>query len=211
MTCPKCQLSNATCICSQLKQVAIEPQILIIRHYKESFRKSNSARILELTTNNVSIIEYGRKDQQELPFINLEGSVVLFPTENEAKKNNYTSNVTPQRIIVLDGSWKQARRMYRRLTFLKELPHLDIQLAVPPLPRIRKPNFINGMSTMEACIQGISLFEDIKTIEALKLNYCIWLNQVRLNTGIRQQINPGESFKQARIKQDIIDGKPLPP
>ena len=64
---------------------------------------------------------------------------------------------------------------------------------------------------MEACIQALSSFVPSSCINGLQNNYILWLNQVRKNTGIREELLPGSSFKEARYEQDIEDGKIIPP
>ena len=209
MTCPNCHLSNQLCICQQLEQFELTPAILIFRHYKESYKASNTARIMALSSPDVKIIEYGKKDGDALPNLTNSNNIVVFPSSRSV--NEYDHSFVPDQIIIIDGSWKQARRMHRRIPGLATLSHLKIAEANPPLPRIRKPNFTGGMSTMEACIQALSWFASPTCLNGLRNNYILWLNQVRKNTGIRGEILPGSSFKEARYEQDIEDGKIIPP
>ena len=209
MNCPNCQLTNHFCVCQQLEQFEFEPSILIFRHYKESYKASNTARIMALSSPNVQIIEYGKRGGPPLPELSNPHNVVVFPSTTDVPA--YDGSFIPNQIIVLDGSWKQARRMHRRIPTLVNRPHLKINASSPPLPRIRKPNFVGGMSTMEACIQALSVFLSASTINGLRNNYVLWLDQVRKNTGIRGELLPGSSFKDARYEQDIEDGKIVPP
>ena len=209
MNCPKCKLTNATCVCEQLGLVSLSSDIVIIRHYKEGLKSSNSARILQLSSRNVKILDYGRLGEEPLKDIDFTECALLFPIEEG--QQIYQSMTPPKTILVLDGSWKHARRMYRRLSKVHALPLIEVSPSSPPLPRIRQPSIEYGMSTMEACIQALRKFNSGAVIDTLVSNYHVWLDQVRLNTGIRDKLQPGSSFKIARKRQDIIDGKIIPP
>jgi DTW domain-containing protein YfiP len=208
MNCPNCHLYIPTCICNQLHMVELPFTISVIRHFKERYRNSNSAYLLSLSSNQIQIQDYGDIECRTFPTFNTDISTIVFPPESDSVL--YSSDEPPQNIIVLDGSWKHARRIYRRHSSLRTLPHLQVIESQNPLPRIRKPTFPGGMCTMEATIQAIIPFLPLNSIQHLIENYQIWIEQVRINTGIRAKLAPGESFKEARIKQDIIDGKFLP-
>jgi DTW domain-containing protein YfiP len=58
----------------------------------------------------------------------------------------------PERIVVLDGSWSQARRMLQRIPALRALPRLALAppAPAPGAPRLRRPTVDGGVSTIEA-------------------------------------------------------------
>ena len=203
MKCMHCALLAQYCICTEISPLSCQPQILIIRHYKESYKASNSARIIQLCIQGVELLDYGIKDKP-LPSLNLEGAALLFPPDETSPV--YTSSSPPEKIIIVDGTWKQAHKLRKRIEGLDQLPRLPIQSTMT-LPRIRTPHFPGGMSTMEACLEALALYNLSETIDILKEYYCLWLEQVRKTTGIREPIRPGSSFKEARFEQDIIDGK----
>ena len=203
MKCIHCALLPQYCICSKITPLHCTPKITIIRHYKESFKASNSARIIQLCIKDTALFDYGIKDQP-LPDIDLEDSVLLFPPDSSSVI--YDSSLPPKKIIIVDGTWKQAHKLRKRVEGLQELPRLAIQSTMV-LPRIRNPHFKGGMSTMEACLEALALYTPSETIQMLQAYYYLWLEQVRQTTGIREPIRPGSSFKEARFEQDVKDGK----
>ena len=203
MKCPHCAFVPDFCICSAITPLSCQPNITIFRHYKESYRVSNSARLIKLCIQDSTIFDYGFRDQF-LPEIDLEGAVLLFPPTEDSEV--YTSTAPPKKIIIVDGTWKQAHKIRRRVKGLKTLPHLAIQSTMD-LARIRKPYFAGGMSTIEACLEALALYNSPESIAHLQEYYTIWLNTMRDLTGIRAPLRAGTSFKEARVEQDIIDGK----
>ena len=203
MKCIHCALLPQYCICSEITPLHCIPKITIIRHYKESFKASNSARIIKLCITETELFDYGVKDKP-LPDLDLENAVLLFPPDRSSLI--YDSSLPPKKIIIVDGTWKQAHKLRKRVDGLQELPRLAIQSTMV-LPRIRNPHFKGGMSTMEACIEALALYTQPEKIQTLQAYYCFWLEQVRQTTGIREPIRPGSSFKEARFEQDVKDGK----
>jgi DTW domain-containing protein YfiP len=65
----------------------------------------------------------------------------------------------PTRLIVLDGSFRQARRMYKRVPELRDLPELTLPAPRVTPTRLRKPTQPDGMSTIEAIASALSLLE----------------------------------------------------
>jgi DTW domain-containing protein YfiP len=63
----------------------------------------------------------------------------------------------PRRIIVLDGSWAQARRMVQRLPVLRGLPMVRLPARGLDRPRLRTPPRPGTMSTIEAIAAALLL------------------------------------------------------
>ena len=203
MKCIHCALLTQYCICSEIIPLSCQPKITIIRHYKESYKASNSARIIGLCVQDSKIFDYGRRNTS-LPELDLAGAVLLFPPDEDSEV--YDSPIPPRKIIIVDGTWKQAHKIRKRVKGLQELPRLAVESTMV-LPRIRTPHFAGGMSTMEACLEALALYNPAEKIQKLQEYYYLWLEQVRRTTGIREPIRPGSSFKEARFEQDIVDGK----
>ena len=132
--CKRCRLSEPLCICSAIQKVNTAFEIIIIRHPSESNRASNSARLAEMCIPQAQI--YVAK---EGAFPNHSGDDwLLFPHYDDAPIANPAC--TPKRLYVLDGTWRQVRRLRTRLD-LCSLKHFQpLPLPVPP-PRIRHPSF----------------------------------------------------------------------
>lgn len=62
-------------------------------------------------------------------------------------------------IIVLDGTWKKAYKMYMLNTFLHELPHLTLPTSMQGEYKIRKTQKENALSSLEACAYALMSLE----------------------------------------------------
>jgi DTW domain-containing protein YfiP len=72
----------------------------------------------------------------------------------------------PHTLVVLDGSWGQARRMLQRIPPLRTMPRLS--LPVREGERLRRPTVEGGMSTLEAIAAALDLLGDAPAARALE-------------------------------------------
>ncbi len=128
---------------------------MIVRHFSERLRSSNSGRLAHLALPNSEIVEHAGQDGLAvLP--PLDGAWLLYP----AGKELHEAPVPPPRqLIVLDATWAQARRMYRKLTGLRGLPMLQLPDAPMPVARLRASPGPGMVSTIEAIARALRLLE----------------------------------------------------
>jgi DTW domain-containing protein YfiP len=140
-----------------IPRVETETRIVIVRHVAERFKSSNTAHFARLAMPACELLEYGVPgapfDETALPTD--DGTFLLYPDDHAQP----ASGVRPRRLVVLDGSWSQARRMRQRIGALRGLP----LIALPPpdraRARMRRQHLPDGMSTLEAIASAIALFE----------------------------------------------------
>ncbi len=68
---------------------------------------------------------------------------------------------------MLDGSFRQARRMYKRVPELRELPELCLPAPIITPTRLRRPTQPEGMSTIEAIAAALSAIEGPELVAPL--------------------------------------------
>ena len=98
--------------------------------------------------------------------------------------------INTQRLYVLDGSWKQTRKMYRRLA-APQHPS-SFRNRVPYLPRLLTP-IGKIMSTIEAISRSFDFFGFPEEGELVHQAISIYIEQERI-AGIRRPLAPGRVF-----------------
>lgn len=90
------------------------------------------------------------------------GSVLLFPTEKALSIDELkASNFEVKNLIVLDGTWLKARRMYSENPWLRFLPHLKLDPQVMSLYReVRSQPGAGCLSTLESIIYTLKALAD---------------------------------------------------
>ncbi|XP_039171925.1 uncharacterized protein LOC120286289 [Eucalyptus grandis] len=104
--------------------------------------------------NLVSNLSLEPEEYEEFVLEVLRGSVLLFPTENALSIDELkAAEFEVRNLIVLDGTWMKAKRMYSENPWLKLLPHLKLDLEVMSLyGEVRSRPKTGCLSTLESVI-----------------------------------------------------------
>lgn len=95
------------------------------------------------------------------------GSVLLFPSEKAVGIDAIDFDV--KNLIVLDGTWAKAKRMYNENPWLKLLPHLKLDLDKLSLySGVRRQPKVGCLSTIESIVYALKAFgEDSEKLDGL--------------------------------------------
>ena len=135
--------------------VTTQTRVVIIRHHLERFRSSNSGRLAHLALPNSEIVEHGGSFGPAR-LRDLDGAWLLFP---EGEPVHSAPVPPPKKLIVLDATWSQARRMYRKLDVLRGVPLLRLPDEPMPSARLRESPGPGRVSTIEAIARALRLLE----------------------------------------------------
>ena len=148
--CHGCFLLPAFCICASVPRFDTGVQLHIVRHVREHRKTTHSARLARQALSRCEILDYGDRDAplqvDDLP----SSGYLLFPEslDQHGKPDpegppvhNLSSWPPPadlQNLVILDGTWSQARRMSHRLQPVASWPRVSFT-EVAPRARIRRP------------------------------------------------------------------------
>ena len=194
--CGRCLLPQKNCVCAHLPSICSPFQIIIIRHKKAAHKASNTAFVSSLCIPSLKIIDVEHPKEVGQKTKPSSNPMILFPPIDSGPTTECTT--PPSTLYVLDGSWKQARKMYRQNPVLQMMPHLSLQPRAIPPPRILTPSSPRGMSTMEAISQSFSFFGFQREANLLHDALCSFIEQRRRVTGIQIPVPSGMSFSQVR-------------
>ena len=154
--CPRCYVIERWCLCQKIPTVQTSFQIVIVRHLRESYKTSNTARMAQLALPNAVILDYLPETFCDAA-LSTEDSALLFPTTEAA----WPEARRPARLFVLDGTWHQASRMAKKLGPLRGLPRVSFadSASAPDAPRLRQPQEAHQRSTLEAIAMAVARFE----------------------------------------------------
>jgi len=156
--CQRCWILETFCICASVPVVATRTEVLVVRHDRESFKSTGTARIAALALPNLRILSFGENSEPaktDLPAEVGPGTHLLFPTDESAP---WDGSVV-KRLVVLDGTWRQTRRMYTKLPSLHSAPRLALPEKSTKVLRLRESKFEAGRSTLEAIAEALALLE----------------------------------------------------
>jgi DTW domain-containing protein YfiP len=96
--------------------------------------------------------------------------VLVYPAEEGERV--YTPSASPageanQVLLLLDGTWRKALKMYHLNPWLQALPKLALSPEKPSAYRIRKARRPDSLSTLEAAAEALTLLEPQLDVSAL--------------------------------------------
>ena len=161
--CPRCYQRLEICICSIVPTVTTRTEFLILRHIYEAERPSNTGRLVALAMPNSRIIPCGGGTRIGLSpiddeFLRVPGTWLLWP-DGTGTQPDMSDLTTPDRVVVLDATWQQARRLYSSMPVLWALPRFVLPEPTRSRDRLREQHRSDGMSTIEAVAAAVAKIE----------------------------------------------------
>jgi DTW domain-containing protein len=164
--CPRCALKLPVCACAFLTPLGVRTRFVVLRHVREADKSSNTARWAALLLPGCELRPWGaRPDVASLRDLGQPGDWLLFPGERPAARP-LRPPVPPARVLVLDGTWRQVRRMLRALPALQALPRLSVA-ARPWHFGLRAAPSPSHLSTLEAMSSAVAMLESEVLAQAL--------------------------------------------
>jgi len=164
--CDRCFAQTRHCFCDRIPELHPTIRITVIRHWKERAKPSNTARLAACAIPSLNLIDFGAPGAPWAdPGLVTPGTALLFP-DPEAP-----AATTPDHLIVVDGSWAQARKMVNKIPGLKTLPRLSIKPPETNLVRIRTPPEPGMVSTLEAIAAVLDVTEGPGAGDSLRRLY----------------------------------------
>ncbi len=138
--------------------MATRTQVVVVRHAREADKSTGTARMAGLALPNSVMIDFGEEsapvDAELSPYV--EDAWLLFPAEEGAAA---ASGPPPKRLIVIDGTWRQSRRMIKKLPCLTNVPRMALPSKADAPLRLRESTSPDNRSTLEAIADGLTLLE----------------------------------------------------
>lgn len=135
--CPYCQIATKSCVCEHQPSIKTDCAVLLLVSENEVFKPSNTGRLILDTVEEGYVYQWSRTEPQPELLDLLSDSnyqpIVVFPEQyvehdervirGDAK--SIIGGKTPL-LIFLDGSWREARRIFRKSPYLDKLPVMSL-------------------------------------------------------------------------------------
>ena len=168
--CPRCQLPSSSCLCAWIRPTSNVLPVLILQHAAEAKQAKGSARLLALSLLNCRVQVGEHFEPATLsgwltcvgvgsPAPSPLHSVLLYPgaatpgaASSSARPAPQLPHAQPalQQLVLLDGTWRQARQLLRCNPLLQTLPRRPLTAPAPGRYGLRKAQRPEQRSTLEA-------------------------------------------------------------
>ena len=162
--CTRCQRPLVTCICNLCSHIENDVSVVFLQHPTEEKQAKGTAMLAHLSLQKSSIIVGENFNDNETlnSLINDEDNnvLLLYPEESAIVANEQTNVMRKKTIIlILDGTWKKAYRMYQLSTKLHSLNKITLANDIKSQYVIRKHHKDSDVSSLEACAHALIALE----------------------------------------------------
>ncbi|MVW76350.1 tRNA-uridine aminocarboxypropyltransferase [Pseudomonas xionganensis] len=173
--CPQCRVIPSHCLCAWRPQVPANSAMCLLMHDVEALKPSNTGWLIADVVQDTSAFGWSRievdaalpallNDPQWQPYL-------VFPGEYAAPER-VVSEVRPAAgkrplFVLLDATWTEARKMFRKSPYLDHLPVLSLQPEQLSRYRLRRSKRDDHLCTAEVAALCLELAGDERAAEAL--------------------------------------------
>jgi len=181
-------------------------QIFLLTHPREVGKVTNTGRLVNRAlsvgnSENVSaqILLWSRTQANPLLLDSIEttSTLLLYPSEeallspsedsSNLEQQQLMSRVIPAQnavedvtsFIILDGTWQQARKIYNKSPYLKDLKRLHLAAKTPSRYSLRRNQKTSGLCTAESVIELLKLKRCLKSADAVDTLYSQFLIEMQ--------------------------------
>lgn len=161
--CWRCRRPARVCYCTAVEAVETRTQVVILQHPRESEVPINTARIAALSLANSTLhvgLDFARDRQLSERLANADAPpVLLYPSPGavDLMREPPTGPVT---LVVIDGTWWQAAKLFKQNPLLQSLPRYGLSPRAESRYRIRREPAAHCLSTIEALEAALSVLEN---------------------------------------------------
>ncbi|MES2716047.1 MAG: tRNA-uridine aminocarboxypropyltransferase [Pseudomonadota bacterium] len=164
-TCSRCQRPLRACVCAWVLPTRNRLPVLVLQHPQEASQAKGSLRLLRLSLACCTVQVGEAFDPGALAgWLGTPGSsLLLYPDAVPAAPRQPaapTALPCPERLVLLDGTWRQARALLRHNPLLQQLPRWALPAPAPSRYSIRRAQQPGQRSTLEAACAALGLLED---------------------------------------------------
>lgn len=160
--CWRCRRPARVCYCAAVRPITTRSRIVILQHPRESDVPINTARIAALCLPNATLhvgLDFGADKALQAALSNANAPPVLLFPAPDAKDLSREPPTGPVTLVVIDGTWWQASKLFKLNPLLQRLPRYGLAPAQESRYRIRREPAAHCLSTIEALASALGVLE----------------------------------------------------
>ncbi len=173
LACSNCLRRKEQCICDKIEVLKNHTKVVVLQHPQEQLKQFNSAKLLTMSLAESALVVglswqnhravLGENEQPgDWGVLHLKaGNEGGKPLEIFRKGKEKVDAAPLKGIIILDGSWKQAKTLWWRNSWLLRLNRVSLN---PAHPSLRNQVRADKLSTLEAAALALRLLGEPATL-----------------------------------------------
>ncbi|HLA30043.1 MAG TPA: tRNA-uridine aminocarboxypropyltransferase [Pseudomonas sp.] len=175
LRCPGCRLAESHCLCAWRPRIAAQSAVCLLMHDVEALKPSNTGWLIADVLAATTAFGWSRVEVDAALPVLLEDPqwqpYLVFPGEYVAPER-VVSEVRPAAgkrplFVLLDATWTEARKMFRKSPYLDSLPVLSLQPEQLSRYRLRRSTRAEHLCTAEVAALCLELAGDQRAADAL--------------------------------------------
>ena len=193
--CQQCRRPEKACICAFTVAIDNHIPVIVLQHPSEVKQSKGTVSLLQQSLTNFEVIvgeTFADSDILRQRLIQYADKIVLLYPSNQAltvsfpaltiSGNNQSEGIERKLseikcIIILDGTWKKAYRMFMSNSCLHDINHIVLPQGIASLYEIRKTKKDHALSSLEACCHALARLENEPEKYQNLLNSFVKFNQ----------------------------------
>lgn len=189
--CDDCQMAHWTCICDKVPSLTTDCEFWLLTHHKERFKPTNTGRLILMAHQKSKGFIWHRRNPPELFLEYLAREDIqpylIFPDDEDGYQHRVHYQIKEWceqqkaiqgqgrtgkvAFILLDATWRQARRMFRQSEYLQDLPVLSLSPDSISEFLLRKEYSDDHLCTAEVAVNLLQLIDETQDAEQLNHFY----------------------------------------
>ncbi len=173
--CQRCLLPLKQCLCATLQPSAARSRFCLVMFDTEPMKPSNTGRLIADILPDTAAFQWSRTEPPQA-LLDLVADpnyqpMVVFPAAYAGSERQVITtppNGKPPLFIMLDGTWTEARKMFRKSPYLDALPVISVDLSRVSAYRLREAQVEGQYCTAEVAIALLDLAADQPAAQALE-------------------------------------------
>ncbi|WP_394211281.1 tRNA-uridine aminocarboxypropyltransferase [Enterovibrio calviensis] len=173
--CIHCMVVERLCICEERQTLTTNAGFLLVMYDDEVLKPSNTGRLIADTVEDTYAYIWSRKTPNEemVALVNdpIWQPFVVFPAQYASEDRIVSQPVIKAGkrplFIMIDGTWQEAKKIFRKSPWLDEVPVLSIKVDTQSRYQMREANGEGQLATAEVAAQVLALAGDIKASQCL--------------------------------------------
>lgn len=161
--CDRCLRPAGYCLCALIPHISTRTQLLVIQHPSEHRHALNTARLLVagVAGAHLLIAETLAEDSAWHHLLADPDwqTEILFPGAGVPLVAGSVDLQRPRRLVLLDGTWRKARKLLHLNPLLQRLPKVALPAGLHSRYRLRKAPQPGALSTLEAGVEALQRIE----------------------------------------------------
>lgn len=176
--CEHCLLAKRFCICHTYQPVEASATFCLVMYDTEPMKPSNTGRLIADILPDTFAFQWSRTQPDPNLLALLEDEryqpYVIFPAsycEAGRAVTTLVANAKKPLFIILDGTWPEACKMFRKSPYLNPFPVLALSPATLSRYQLRESQHQQQLCTVEVAVELLNLANENQAAQALQSHF----------------------------------------